>query len=91
MSTAVPLSRPTGLSRYSDIALAGLVVGVIVMMALPLPPWSLDVLVALNISLAVVLLLGAWREHRRDNRRDARLLAAFAAGGILVSLDAWLG
>ena len=41
-------------------------------------------------SLAVVLLLGAWREHRRDNRRDARLLAAFSAGGILVSTQAWL-
>jgi len=43
----------------ADLALAGLVVAVIVMMALPLPPWSLDMLVAVNISLAVVLLLVA--------------------------------
>ncbi len=46
-----------GLGRYSDLALAGLVVAVIVMMALPLPPWSLDILVAVNISVGVTLLL----------------------------------
>ena len=43
----------------ADLALAGLVVAVIVMMALPLPAWSLDMLVAINIALAVVLLLVA--------------------------------
>ena len=41
--------------------------------------------------LAAVLLLGAWREHRSDNRRDARLLAAFGAGGMLAGAAAWLG
>jgi len=57
-SHTVPTPIPrTGLARYSDLALAGLVVAVIVMMALPLPPWSLDILVAANISAGVILLL----------------------------------
>lgn len=56
--SAVNPSKPSkGISRYSDLSLAGLVVAVIVMMALPLPPWSLDILVALNISMGVMLLL----------------------------------
>jgi type III secretion protein V len=45
--------------RYSDIALAGLVVGIIAMMIIPLPTRVLDVLLATNISLAVILLLVA--------------------------------
>ena len=59
MSAARAASGPSGLARHTDLALAGLVVAVIVMMALPLPPWSLDILVALNIFLAVVLLMVA--------------------------------
>ena len=31
--------------------------------------------------LSAVVLLGAWREYASDNRRHARLLAAFGAGG----------
>ncbi len=50
-------SRPVASSRLTDIGLAGLVVAVIVMMALPLPPWSLDILVAISIAIGVVLLL----------------------------------
>ena len=30
--------------------------------------------------IGAALLLGAWREYARDNRRDAGLLASFAAG-----------
>lgn len=41
--------------------------------------------------LAVVLLLGAWRELRWKNHRDAGLLAACAAGGMVLSAAAWLG
>ena len=59
MATAPPLQAFGGLARHTDIALAGLVVAVIVMMALPLPPWSLDMLVALNISIGVIILLVA--------------------------------
>ncbi len=54
-----PLSSAAPGAALSDLGLAGLVVAVIVMMALPLPPWSLDMLVAVNIALAVVLLLVA--------------------------------
>ncbi|MCA3250144.1 MAG: FHIPEP family type III secretion protein [Pseudomonadota bacterium] len=60
MNSSIGTPGPAGPSRVpADLALAGLVVAVIVMMALPLPPWSLDMLVAVNISLAVVLLLVA--------------------------------
>ena len=51
------LARNLGVGRFNDLLLAGLVVAVIVMMALPLPPWMLDVLVAVNISGGIVLLL----------------------------------
>ena len=37
-----------------------------------------------------VMLLGAWREYVSDNRRDARLLAAFGAGGTLAGAAMWL-
>ncbi|RAL25415.1 EscV/YscV/HrcV family type III secretion system export apparatus protein [Lujinxingia litoralis] len=45
------------LKRYSDVFLAGLVVGIIGMMIVPLPTLVLDLLLALNISLAVTLLM----------------------------------
>lgn len=54
-STLIP--RSVGIGRFNDLFLAGLVVAVIVMMALPLPPWMLDILVAVNISGGIVLLL----------------------------------
>ena len=41
-------------------------------------------------SLGILLLLGAWREYASDNRRDARLLAACGAGGMLAGAAAWL-
>jgi type III secretion protein V len=59
MSTATSLTTTpsSGFARYNDLGLAALVVAVIVMMALPLPPWMLDILVAVNISGGIVLLL----------------------------------
>ena len=45
------------LRRYGDIVLAALVVGVVAMMILPLPTPLLDILLATNISLAVLILL----------------------------------
>jgi type III secretion protein V len=57
MSSATLPSATSGFARYNDLGLAGLVVAVIVMMALPLPPWMLDILVAVNISGGIVLLL----------------------------------
>jgi type III secretion protein V len=57
MQTATTLTPPNSLAKFNDLGLAGLVVAVIVMMALPLPPWMLDILVAVNISGGIVLLL----------------------------------
>lgn len=54
MSTASARSSP-----LTDIGLAVVVVAVIVMIALPLPAWSLDVLNALSIFSGVVMLLVA--------------------------------
>lgn len=49
--------RGAALRRYGDIVLAVAVVAVVAMMILPLPTPLLDVLLATNISLAVLLLL----------------------------------
>jgi type III secretion protein V len=51
------MSKSSASSRMTDFALAGLVVAVIVMMALPLPAWALDILIATSISMGVVMLL----------------------------------
>jgi type III secretion protein V len=45
------------LSRYSDLALAALVVSIVGMMIIPLPTLLLDLLITLNIAVAVTLLL----------------------------------
>jgi type III secretion protein V len=47
------------LSKYSDIILAAVVVGIVGMLIVPLPLWLMDILITLNISIAVVLLLVA--------------------------------
>ena len=47
----------TWLSRVSDLVLAALVIAIIALMILPLPAILLDLLVALNISLGVMLVL----------------------------------
>ena len=47
------------LARYSDLALAGLVVAIVGMMIVPLPTPLLDLLISVNIAIAVVLLLVA--------------------------------
>ena len=45
------------LTRYSDIGLAALVIGIIGMMIIPLPTFLLDMLLTLNITLSVMLLM----------------------------------
>jgi type III secretion protein V len=57
--TEKPMALSASSSRLTDLTLAGLVVAVIVMMALPLPAWALDILVATSIAMGVVLLLVA--------------------------------
>jgi type III secretion protein V len=49
--------RVSALRRYGDVVLAALVVAVVGMMILPLPTPILDVLLAANISIAVLVLL----------------------------------
>ncbi len=39
---------------------------------------------------AATLLLGAWREYRSDNPRDAKLLAGFGLGSTLAGAVTWL-
>ncbi len=63
MSTAVAAPRAasrTALSRIldnSDVAIAVVVVGIVVMMIVPLPPWLLDILLTANISAALAIVL----------------------------------
>lgn len=41
-------------------------------------------------ALGVIVFLLAWREYASDNRRDAKLLAACGAGGMLAGAAVWL-
>ncbi|MGI9538682.1 MAG: flagellar biosynthesis protein FlhA, partial [Miltoncostaeaceae bacterium] len=41
----------------SDVAIAGAVVGIVVMMIIPLPTWLLDILLTFNISMALAIVL----------------------------------
>lgn len=50
-------SQSTFLAKYSDVALASVVIGMVGMMIVPLPTFALDLLLSLNITIAVVLLL----------------------------------
>src|SRR5712671_313897 len=45
------------LTRHADLALAALVVGAVGMMIVPLPAFLLDLLISLNLAVAVTLLL----------------------------------
>ena len=45
------------IGRYSDVALAALVMLIISMLVIPLKPFLLDILIVLNISIAVLLVL----------------------------------
>ena len=47
------------LTRYGDILLAGLLIGVIGLMILPIPPFLLDTLIAINLGTSAILLLVA--------------------------------
>ena len=63
MSTAIAAPRAATrntLSRIldnSDVAIAVVVVGIVVMMIVPLPPWLLDILLTANISAALAIVL----------------------------------
>lgn len=42
------------------------------------------------LALAAVVLYAAWHEYQAKNQRDAKLLAAVAAAGLLGGAAAWL-
>jgi type III secretion protein V len=54
-------ARPGGgwVSRFGDVGLAAMALVVIALIVLPMPPWVLDILIALNIALGVLILLFA--------------------------------
>src|SRR5204862_4874356 len=70
----------TLLTRYSDLALAGLVVSIVGMMIVPLPTPLLDLLISVNIATGVVLLLVAIYV------RDALKIATFPTLLLLTTL-----
>jgi type III secretion protein V len=47
------------ITRYSDLVLAVLVIAVIGMIIIPLPTWLLDILLTINITVAIIILLVA--------------------------------
>ncbi|HEY3452444.1 MAG TPA: type III secretion system export apparatus subunit SctV [Myxococcales bacterium] len=47
------------ISKYSDIVLAAIIVGIVGMLIVPLPTFLLDILITTNISISVILLLVA--------------------------------
>jgi type III secretion protein V len=47
------------INKYSDLVLAVLVIAVIGMIIIPLPTWLLDILLTVNITIAVIILLVA--------------------------------
>ncbi len=49
----------SGITRFADVALAGLVVAIIGLMILPIPPFALDTLLAINLCMSAILLLVA--------------------------------
>ena len=51
--------RITGITKNSDISLAVAVVGILVFMVIPLPSMLLDLLISLNITLALIILLAS--------------------------------
>lgn len=47
------------LTRYSDIMLAVLVIAVVAMIVIPLPTWLLDILLTIQLTMAVIIILVA--------------------------------
>ncbi len=47
------------LTKYSDVLIAVLVIGVLGMIVIPLPPWLLDIFLTISLMLGVVILLVA--------------------------------
>lgn len=60
MARAIPLRRLRALPiRVADILLVGSLVAVVMLMILPMPPLALDVLIATNMTIGILLLLSS--------------------------------
>lgn len=60
MARAIPFQRLRALPiRAADILLIGVVVAVVMLMIVPMPPLALDVLIATNMTIGILLLLSA--------------------------------
>lgn len=55
-TTNIP-SNPPGILRNQDIVLAMFVVGILTILVIPIPTWTLDILLSINISISLVILL----------------------------------
>jgi flagellar biosynthesis protein FlhA len=55
-----PIAESTGFNplRNQDVWLAGGVLAILVILILPIPAWTLDIFLTMNISLSMVVLLG---------------------------------
>jgi type III secretion protein V len=60
MARALPFARLRALPvRGADVILVGLIVAVVMLMIIPMPPIALDILIAINMTIGVLLLLSA--------------------------------
>ncbi len=54
---AAPTSLAANLKQYSDLIIAGLVIGIVLLIIIPLPPGMLDFFLILSMSLGLVIML----------------------------------
>lgn len=47
------------ISKYSDLVIAGVVVAVLALIVIPLPVWLIDILITVNLTIAIIILLTA--------------------------------
>ena len=57
MADVEQIREGTILTRNQDILLGVCVVGILAVLVIPIPTWLLDILLSINISLAVVVML----------------------------------
>ncbi len=47
------------IAKYSDLVIAGVVVAVLALIVIPLPVWLIDILITVNLTIAIIILLTA--------------------------------
>ena len=58
-SSVNPLSSGNLIQRYSDVLIAVAIVTIVIMMIIPLPTILLDILICLNITIALLVVMSA--------------------------------